>query len=214
MTASIAMVVASAGTAASAHQSGSNSTHSVKLHAGTSVKAAHPSVRPSKFKAIAQPKGKYLTKTCDIDLSSIPDGTTLSSVTGCGQTVTLSGSWIKVSVPNFWATWGCPPDTETCTPNGLWSNGQFSATLDFSKGSKWGGFELEPDAFQVDTVQVDFHAGAGGTGKVVGSITRQPNGSNGALLFGGHGKKAWKSIVITDQSSDDFAIAQIRVEKK
>src|SRR5690348_12592504 len=63
MTASLAMVVASAGASASAHQSGANSSHGVKLYAGTSVKAAHPAVHPSKFKAVAQPKGKYLSKT-------------------------------------------------------------------------------------------------------------------------------------------------------
>ncbi len=206
---SAAMVVASAA-ASTASGAGNNAGHAVHLKPAH-VAVAH-GVQPMAFKPIAQPTGKYLTKTCDIDLSGIADGTMLNTVSGCGTTVTLGGSqWEKVSVPNFWASWNCPPATESCTPNALWSAGQTQSTVDFGVSTRWGGMEIEPDAFQTDTIQVDFYKGANGTGKLRGSITLQPNGQSGALLFAAHSKRAFRSVVITDQSSDDFAIAQIRL---
>jgi hypothetical protein len=209
--ASAALVAASAGStfASSSHATKSNSGHAA---ASGHVSKANPTSIDAKFKAIAQPKGKYLTKSCDIDLSSIADFTTLSSVSGCGTTITLSATWSKQSVPNGgWASWGSPPDTETATPNVLWSQGQSIATVDFGKKVKWGGFEVEPDQFAVETTMVEFHKGANGTGAVVGTVTRDPNGQSGALLFAGHAKKGFKSAVITNTVGDDFSIAQIRV---
>ncbi len=207
---SAALVVAGAGTSFAGHSAGNNAGHSVKLHQGTKIAPAKMHADKKGFKAFAQPISKYTGKSCNVDLSSIADGSTLNSVTGCSTTITLSQSWIKVSVPNFWATWGSPPDTESATPNGLWSNGQLTATVDFGKKVKVGGFEVEPDNFAVETIQVDFYAGANGTGKLVGSISRDPNGSAGALLYGAKAKKGFKSAVISD-ASGDFAIAQVRV---
>jgi hypothetical protein len=210
--ASAALVAASAGASfgsAPSAKSNSGSHVTMKQSHYTPAKATPMSKR---FKAVDQPKGKYVSKSCDIDLSSIPDFTTLSSVTGCGTTVTLSSVWSKQSVPNGgWASWGSPPDTESATPNVLWSSGQSVATVDFGKTVKWGGFEVEPDQFAVETTTVDFYAGANGTGKLRGSVTRDPNGQSGALLFGGHAKKGFKSAVITNSVGDDFSIAQIRV---
>jgi hypothetical protein len=158
------------------------------------------------------PVTNYTTRSCDIDLSSIADFTALTQVAGCGTTVTMSVTVEKRSVPNSWATWGSPPDTETATPNLLYSGGATSLTVDFGKKVKTGGFEVEPDLFQVETIQVDFYSGANGTGTLVGSITRSDlNGSAGAKLFGGHRRHGFKSAIITDQAGDDFGIAQIRV---
>jgi hypothetical protein len=206
-----ALVALSAPTSLASTHAG-NASHQATLHAGTHIAAAkgvHPDKK--KFKAYAQPTGKYTGKSCDIDLSGIADFTDLTSVSGCGTTVTFSSTFEKRSVPNGWATWSCPPASESCTPNILYSLGATSATVDFGKKVKTGGFELEPDQFQQETVQVDFYSGPNGTGKVVGTITLQPNGSNGALLFGAKAKKGFASAVITDQAGDDFAIAQVRV---
>jgi hypothetical protein len=201
--ASAAMVAAAAGPSLAAGNSG----HSV------TVKQSH--YTPSKaapmagFKAFDQPVAKYTSKSCDIDLSSIADFTDLTSVKGCGTTVTLSTTFDKRSVPASWGTWGSPPDTESATPNLLYSNGATSATVDFGKKVKTGGFEIEPNPFEVHSFTVEFHKGANGTGAIVGTITRDADGNAGAKLFGGHRKHGFKSAVITTDT--DFAIAQIRV---
>lgn len=210
--ASAAALVALTAPSSLAASHAGNAGHQAKLHAGTHIapaKGANPNSK--KFKPFAQPVAKYTGKSCAIDLSSIPDFTALSSVTGCGTTVSLSGTWEKRSVPNSWASWGSPPATESATPNILYSAGQTSGTVDFGKKVKVGGFELEPDQFLVETFQVDFYAGPNGTGKLRGSITLQPNGQSGALLYGAKSKKGFQSAVITTDSGDDFAIAQVRV---
>jgi hypothetical protein len=210
--ASAALVAASAGATFAGGASHNSNRGGAALHQGTKIAPAkigkmQPDVR---FKAFGKPVATYTNRSCDIGLSSIADGTTLSSVTGCSTTVTLSQSWIKVSVPNFWQTWGSPPKTESATPNGLWSNGQFTATVDFGKKVHIGGFEVEPDNFAVETIQVDFYRGPDGTGKLVGSISRRPDGQAGALLYGAKARHGFSSAVISD-ASGDFAIAQVRV---
>jgi hypothetical protein len=178
-------------------------------------KAFHGKVNPTsinaRFKAFNQPTSTYTSKSCAIDLSALADFTPVTSVKGCGTTVSLSSSFEKRSVPNSWASWGSPPDTETDTPNILYSAGATTATVDFGKRVKTGGFELEPNLFQVETVTVEFHKGPNGTGAIRGTITRDVNGDHGALLFGAHARKGFKSAVITDTAGDDFSIAQIRV---
>jgi len=205
--ASAALVVASAGTSlasASSHNGNSGSAHAAKAsnyHPGKTTAS-------KKFKTYAQPTGKYL-KSCDIDLSSIADFTLLSSVSGCKTTVTFSSQMDKRSVPGSWGTWGSPPDTETDTPNLLYSNGATSIVVDYGKKVKTGGFEMEPNPFEVHSFTVEFHKGANGGGAVVGTITRDADGNFGAKLFGATAKKGFKSAVVT--SDTDFAIAQIRV---
>jgi len=212
LAASAALVAGSAGATfatSAAHSNRGGAT----LHQGTKIAPAkvgkmHPDVR---FKQFNHPVAPYTNRSCDIDLSSISDGTVLSSVTGCSTTVTLSSSWGKVSVPNTWATWGSPPDTESATPNALWSSGQTSATVSFGKKVHVGGFEVEPDNFAVETIQVDFYRGPNGTGKFVGSISHDPNGQAGALLYGAKARHGFRSAVITDLAGGEFAIAQVRV---
>lgn len=210
--ASAAMVAAMATPGLAAHGVGSNSG-APALHQGHHAIMHKTSPNNKKFRVFAKPVKKYTNNSCDIDLSAIADGTSLNSVTGCKTTVTLSGSaWLKVSVPNFWGSWNCPPYVESCTPNALWSQGQSTATINFGKKVTTGGFELEPDQFQQETVEVDFYSRANGNGRLIGSITLQPNGSSGALLYGATSAKAgWRSAVITDEAGDDFAIAQVRV---
>lgn len=208
--ASAALVGASAGSSlAAGHHAGSNSGHAVT--GKVNYHPAKPTRITAGFRAFAQPVARYTSRSCDIDLSAIADFTPVSSVTGCGTTVTLSSTFEKRSVPNSWASWGSPPDTESATPNLLYSVGATTATVDFGKRVKTGGFEYEPDLFQVETVTVEFHRGADGTGPIVGTITRDVDGSSGARLFGGHRRHGFKSAVVSNSAGDDFGIAQIRV---
>ncbi len=48
---------------------------------------------------------------------------------GSGNTIsslgpfTFSSPVVELSVPGSWATWNCPPATESCSPNVLYTNG-------------------------------------------------------------------------------------------
>ena len=108
-------------------------------------------------------------------------------------------------VPGTGATWGCPPATESCTPNVLWNETFSTLTITFAP-EKIMGFELEPDQFQQEEVTAQFFDGA----NLVGTIDLFPNGSGGALLYAAQTNGEFTSVVITDLAGDDFAIAQLR----
>lgn len=207
--ASAALVAASAGTSLAAGHAGSNTGHAISGKANPNF---HPgkSTQSKKFKIFSQPTGAYL-KSCDLNLSKIADFTLVDSVKGCKTKVSFSSQMDKRSVPGSWGTWGSPPDTETDTPNLLYSNGATSVTVDFGKAVNKGGFEVEPNPFEVHTFTVDFHRGIHGGGPIVGTITRDDvDGNFGAKLFGAISVKPFKSAVVTGDV--DFAIAQIRMK--
>jgi PEP-CTERM motif len=112
------------------------------------------------------------------------------------------------SVPGSWATWNCPPATESCTPNVLWNEGFSTLTISLLSPTSTFGFELEPDNFAVEEVTAQFFNG----GTLVGTIDLFPNGSAGALLFAAQSDQQFTSVVITNLAGDDFAIAQLREE--
>jgi hypothetical protein len=200
----IASPAAQAGTAA-------KSNTGKAVHAGKAVASVKPHSIAT-FRKFLTPTTKYVSKTCAIDLSAIPDFTVVSSVTGCGVTVSFSSPLEKRSVPNSWATWGSPPDTEGNTPNILYTSGATSVTLTYSSKGRRVGVEVEPNLFQVESFTAIFRKGNGNT---VGTINRDADGNAGAkLLAGATGadpKQYVKSLVITDNSGGDFAIAQLRV---
>jgi len=134
---------------------------------------------------------------------------------GSGNFITSLGTFnfsvpmSENNVPNSWATWNCPPFTESCTPNVLWSFGATSMTLTLTAADNTAGFELEPDMFQQELVQAVFHSSTGDSF----TLSLMPNGSAGALLFAATDTTAGAhitSIDIIDTAGDDFAIAQLR----
>jgi hypothetical protein len=220
LTASAALVIASAGTSAAEHTApGDRAPASIGAdarslpHVGSAV--VHPN--RSAFHAYSTPVPGYTAGTCDIDVSGIADGSRVSSVAGCRRTVTLvdadpSSEWEKLSVPHFWGTWNCPPAVESCTPDVLFALARDTTTLDYSGPRiRRGGLELEPDQSPLETVQVSFFKGHNGTGKPLGTITRTLSGDSGALLFAARMMPGFSSIVITNRAHDDFAIGQLRV---
>ena len=130
------------------------------------------------------------------------------TITSLGGVFTFSSGLIEDNVPNSWATWNCPPFTESCTPNVLYTNGATTLTITSSAGQNTLGFELEPDQFQQENVTATFHASDGAT-FILGL---QPNGSGGALLFAVQNDSGATitSVDINDTAGDDFAIAQLR----
>lgn len=180
---------------------------------GNSVGASHgvPTTHDVEFKAYHHPTATYTGRSCVIDLSRYDDFTVRSKVGGCHTKVSLSAPFTKVSVPRTWRTWSCPPDTEDCKPDVLWSKGSTAVTIDFGTTVTIGGFEYEPQSKVVETVTVSFYSGPLGSGTLVGSITRDVDGSSGARLFGAQAQPGFRSAVVTNRADDEFAIAQIRV---
>jgi hypothetical protein len=122
---------------------------------------------------------------------------------------TFSNPLSENNVPNSWATWGCPPQTESCTPNVLWNAGFSTLTITTSDFDNTFGFELEPDQFQQESITATFHASDGASYV----LTLNPNGSAGALLFAVQDDTPGayiSSVDIVDNAGDDFAIAQLR----
>lgn len=121
---------------------------------------------------------------------------------------TFSNPQSENNVPNSWATWGCPPQTESCTPNVLWNQGFSTLTITTSDHENTLGFELEPDQFQQELVQAIFHASDGSSFE----LDLSPNGSAGALLFAVQNDSGANitSVDIIDTAGDDFSIAQLR----
>jgi hypothetical protein len=204
--------------AASGHRTGNNLGPAVPLKPGQVAPAKLRPASPT-FNRIRRPNDTYVSTTCAVDLSAIEDFTDLSSVEGCGTTLTFSSTVNKRSVPNSWQTWGRPPKSESKTPDLLYTNGSTGLTIDFGVDVHRGGFELEPDQFQRETLQVDLYAGPDGTGDLVGTIIRRrvggppgPPGSGDARLFAVTSAALYRSAVITDLATDDFGIAQIRLD--
>jgi hypothetical protein len=157
----------------------------------------------------------YTGISCAIDLSGIPDGTPVTSVTGCGVTVSFSVTMYKVSIGNGWATWGSPPDTESGSIAVLRTFALSSVTLTYhtpgpvGAGRRTVGVEAEGDAFVTENFTATFTGSAG----TDGTITRDIDGFFGARLLGARTKTIAKvqSLTITNNSGDDFAIGEIRV---
>jgi PEP-CTERM motif len=135
---------------------------------------------------------------------------------GSGGTITalppfsFSSGMVELSVPGGWSTWNCPPATESCTPNVLYSNGQSALFIGLSGTYNTAGFELEPDLFAVETVSVQFFDQ---NGNIIADIDRDVNGSGGALLFALQDDTPGKwisGISIVNIAGDDFAIGQLR----
>ena len=148
----------------------------------------------------------YPSGTCVIDLSALADFTQVSSLTGCGQTITVSPTAMKLSVSSSWATWGSSPYTESAYPNVLYTQGATSLKLSFSSRVGVAGVEAEPNPGDVHAMTAVFKRGS----KTLGTVTRDINGASGARILGGRMKKPKiKSIKIS--SDVDFAIAKIRV---
>ena len=147
----------------------------------------------------------------------IPSTTNFGGGDGSGGTINSLGPFafssglVELSVPSTWSTWNSPPFTESSTPNVLWTNGTTSLTLALpSKQFNTAGFELQPDLYAKETIQVAFYNQSGG---LIGTITREVNGYAGALLFAGQDDSPGQyieDIVITDDAGDDFAIAELR----
>lgn len=167
-----------------------------------SLSAQTPAPTPT-FTPISSPTTTYTSST-DVLPVTVPDFSFITSVTNGKQTVNFSSPMQALSVPNSWATWNSPPNTETSTPRVLWTGGSTSIILSLAQPATTFGFEAEPDPFEVHTITAVFMSGS----TTVGTVSRPIDGFAGALLAAGSASQPITSVQIF--SDADFAIAQIR----
>lgn len=196
--AALAVTPLAASTAFAADGAGTNSGT-----AATYGAAASSDSLAKACKQVAQPKGKYL-KTKMVDLSGLADFTQVTEQDGVKFSPTLE----KRSVPGSWSTWGSPPDTETATPNILYTVGATSITVTLpGKGAKKGmaGMEVGPNPFAIHTFTADFQ---NKKGKSICTATVDSNGDAGTKLLAASNAKGAKKIVVS--TDVDFSVANVR----
>ena len=125
-------------------------------------------------------------------------------------TFTFSSQMLQNQVGVSWGTWGVYPNVEQdalAMPFVLYSNGATSMSLFLAPGDNVAGFEYEPDQFLIENVSASFFDR---NGFLIDTITRSVNGSGGALLFALTSTSDIGRIDISNDSGDDFSIAQLR----
>ena len=158
------------------------------------------------FITIAQPTSTYTGTTTLLDFTD-PDFTLISSLSGGGETLSYDNQLDERTVPASWATWGSPPATETSTPRVGYTGGPSMLTISLSSPASTFGLEIEPDNDAIEETTADFFSGS----TLEGTIDLFPNGNAGALLFAAStSTDPFTSVVITNLTGDDFAIAQQR----
>lgn len=170
------------------------------------------------FTPIAQPNAAYTSSTTLVDIASISDGTTVNSLTSGSQTVGLSTSLTKwtIPVPMAYSFWGSPPFTESSTPPVLQSGTTLtSLTLSFGLAVNTFGLELQGNTAVpgVSSFTLNFYDNA----TLVGSVTQNVNSDStatdpGARLFAATSlSNPFTQVVVTAPlSASGFGIAQLR----
>jgi N-acetylneuraminic acid mutarotase len=185
------------------------SDQQTKPRAGAGTPRVDPkSITTMSITTIPNPDAAYLSTTNKVDISSLADFSTHTSVSNGTQTFSFSTTMEKRQVPGSWGTWSSPPESESATPAVLFTQGVNSLTLSLTRPASIVGFELETNSFDVFTFTVDFYAGA----VLLGSVIQDISGNAGARLLAGRSDGALIDGAIVSVSGDPggFAIAQLR----
>jgi len=166
-------------------------------------------VQPAAVSPISSPYQAYLDATTKIDISQLEFNSEHNFITDGILTVTFSNPVIKSGpVPDGWATWSSPPESESANPDVLITN-DTTQTMVLSAPVTIFGFELEPSFFGVHPFTVNFYNG----NTLLGSITRDVEGSFGARLFALSSTPPDLPIDrVIINGDDEFAIAQVRYQ--
>jgi hypothetical protein len=157
------------------------------------------------FIPIAQPNAAYTSSAGLLPITA-PDFFTISTLQNAQVTLNSNVPLVALTVPGTWTSWGSPPNVENATPRVLWTNGFTSLTLSTAALMGTFGLEAQPNTDVPSSITVDFFNNS----ILVGSITRLVDGNAGAQLFAASTTTTgFNRIVIS--STDDFAIAQVRV---
>ncbi len=158
------------------------------------------------FIPITQPAPAYISGTTLVDFTD-PDTTLLGAVSAGKQMLVYNNDLEELTVPASWAAWGKPPDVETATPRVGFTSGNSSLVIGLSLPVRTFGLEVEPDNGAREQTTAAFYDGP----NLVGTIDLFPDGNGGALLFAASTTTSpFTSVVITNLTGDDFAIARQR----
>jgi hypothetical protein len=160
------------------------------------------------FIPIPQPNAGYLAATSLLPIT-VPDFNTMAAVTNGTDTVSFDFDLAAQTVPTTWSSWGSPPNTESATPRVLWTNGLTSLTLTSTNPLTIFGLEAQPNTSVISPIQASFFSGM----SLVGQISLDVDGNGGARLFAASTSTSPFDRVVLS-STDDFAIAQIRVQNQ
>ena len=158
------------------------------------------------FVTIPQPSAAYLSSTTLASFTD-PDQTLIGALASGNETLVYNNLLEDLTVPGSWPNWGKPPAVESADPRVGYTSGNSSLGIGFSKPVSVFGFEVSPNYQQPEQIAAQFFSGT----MLVGTITLSPNGSGGALLYAAStGTNPFTSVLITDNDSGDFAIAEQR----
>jgi hypothetical protein len=160
-----------------------------------------PDTEAGGCRQVVRPDAEYTGNTRVLDLSGIPDYTPVSAL---GR-VQFSPTLEKRSVPDSWATWGTPPDTESATPHVLFSDDATSVEIKIRRGSNKIGFEVEPNPRDLHTITAVFSR----NGTPLCTKIVDVRGDAGARLIAVSSRvRRFDSVTVS--SDTDFSIAQVR----
>jgi hypothetical protein len=169
------------------------------------------SAMPGTYTSYKQPLAAYINNTTRIDISGLTDKADYTSITDGFQTVDfiVGGPLQRRTVPTSWLTWSSPPESESATPDVLWSQAHLFTGMTFSTPVSAVGFELEGDILGTsENWLVEYYVDAY---NLLGFIVRTVAADAGARLFS-FSVNAPRKITRVDISGmgNPFAIAQIR----
>jgi hypothetical protein len=189
--------------------SGSCTNAQVRVPDGWTLTAAGPrssnEVIATNLTPIENPTQDYIDNTTLVDLSGVADFTTHTAVSQGTQTISFSITLEKRSVPSSWGTWADPPFVEPGTPHILFTQGAQQLELTLSEPATMFGFELGPNPFAFHDFTASFYSG----GELVGTVSRNISGDNGARLIAAVSDgPAFDRVVVSGTA--DFSIGRIR----
>ena len=173
---------------------------------GVAAAALTSSSLHADFLTWSQPTSAYTSSTTLLDFPD-PDFTTISSLSGSGETLSYSTPLEELTAPITWTYWNSPPATETANARVGFTSGASSLTISLSAPASTFGLEIGPDNFLVERTTAAYYDGS----TLVGTIDLSPDGNAGALLFAASTTtSAFTKVVITNTTGDDFSIARQR----
>jgi hypothetical protein len=158
------------------------------------------------------PTAAYTSGTNLIPIT-VPDESVIGSISDGNEMVSFSSQMTVTTVGDDWATWGSPPNTESSTPQVLWSgddqnfNPVTTVTFLLSVPVTIFGFEAEPDdTAGSDMMTATFYMG----GTLEQTIALNVDGNGGAMLFAAGADPGAYFDSVTLTSDIDWAVAEVR----